>query len=47
MQADHSIPTRIFTVRELLRYDGEDGPVYIALQGIVYDLRVVIINLRG
>ena len=38
MQADDSIPTHVFTVRELLRYDGEDGPIYIALQGIVYDV---------
>jgi predicted heme/steroid binding protein len=27
-----------FTERQLRRYDGEDGPVYVAFQGIVYDL---------
>ncbi|MEJ2600398.1 MAG: cytochrome b5 domain-containing protein [Anaerolineales bacterium] len=38
MQADDFPPTRVFTVQELLRYDGEAGPMYIAHQGIVYDV---------
>jgi predicted heme/steroid binding protein len=29
---------RLFTQRELHRYDGEDGPMYIAYQGVVYDV---------
>jgi predicted heme/steroid binding protein len=29
---------RSFTEHELKRYDGEDGPVYIACDGIVYDV---------
>jgi predicted heme/steroid binding protein len=29
---------RLFTLSELRRYDGEDGPMYIACQGIVYDV---------
>ena len=31
-------PERLFTLRELRAYDGEDGQVYIAFQGIVYDV---------
>jgi predicted heme/steroid binding protein len=31
-------PTRLFTPEELLHYDGEDGPIYVAYQGIVYDV---------
>lgn len=31
-------PERLFTQRELHRYDGEDGRIYIAYQGIVYDV---------
>jgi len=27
-----------FTERELLRYNGEDGPMFIAYQGVVYDV---------
>jgi predicted heme/steroid binding protein len=27
-----------FTERSLHRYDGEDGPMYIAFQGVVYDV---------
>ena len=27
-----------FTERELLQYNGEDNPMYIAYQGIVYDV---------
>jgi len=38
MQTDDLPPTRVFTVRELLRYDGEAGPMFIAHQGIVYDV---------
>jgi predicted heme/steroid binding protein len=29
---------RVFTIAELRRYDGEDGPLYIAHAGIVYDV---------
>jgi predicted heme/steroid binding protein len=29
---------RVFTARELQRYDGEDGPMYIAYEGVVYDV---------
>jgi predicted heme/steroid binding protein len=29
---------REFSETELRRYDGEDGPLYIAYQGIVYDV---------
>jgi predicted heme/steroid binding protein len=31
-------PERLFTIQELMRYNGEDGPMYIAYQGIVYDV---------
>jgi predicted heme/steroid binding protein len=27
-----------FTKQSLRRYDGEDGPMYIAFQGVVYDV---------
>ncbi len=29
---------KTFTIQELRRYDGETGPMYIAYQGIVYDV---------
>ncbi len=29
---------RIFTLTELRRYDGEDGPLYVACGGVVYDV---------
>ena len=29
---------KIFSERELLHFDGEDGPAYIAYNGIVYDV---------
>jgi predicted heme/steroid binding protein len=29
---------RVFTARDLLRYDGDDGQIYIAYQGVVYDV---------
>jgi predicted heme/steroid binding protein len=29
---------RTFTLRELRRLDGEDGPAYIAYHGVVYDV---------
>lgn len=29
---------RQFSERELRRYNGEDGPLYIAFEGIVYDV---------
>lgn len=29
---------RTFTLAELRRFDGEQGPMYIAYQGIVYDI---------
>lgn len=29
---------RQYTLRELRQYDGEGGPIYIAYQGIVYDV---------
>jgi predicted heme/steroid binding protein len=29
---------RIFTPRELIQFDGESGPMYIAYAGIVYDV---------
>ncbi len=40
MNADHNANSfdKIFTERELLRYDGEDRPMYIAYEGIVYDV---------
>jgi predicted heme/steroid binding protein len=28
----------VFTLRELRRFDGEDGPMYIACHGIVYEV---------
>jgi predicted heme/steroid binding protein len=28
----------IFTVQQLRRYDGEDGPMYIAYGGVIYDV---------
>jgi predicted heme/steroid binding protein len=31
-------PLPQFTERELRRYNGEDGPLYIAFEGIVYDV---------
>lgn len=31
-------PERIFSINELRRFDGESGPIYIAYQGIVYDV---------
>ncbi len=38
MRTGPASPERVFTELELRRYDGEAGPVYIAYQGIVYDL---------
>lgn len=38
MQTGPPDPETIFTERQLRRYDGEAGPVYVAFQGIVYDL---------
>jgi predicted heme/steroid binding protein len=38
MHAGELIPRRVFSERELLRYNGDDGPMYIAHQGIVYDV---------
>jgi predicted heme/steroid binding protein len=38
MHAGDWISGRVFTQRELLRYNGDDGPMYIAHQGIVYDV---------
>ena len=32
------IDERIFTEQELRRYDGENGPQYIAFNGIIYDI---------
>lgn len=32
------IPERTFTEQELRRYSGDDGPLYVAYQGIVYDV---------
>jgi predicted heme/steroid binding protein len=29
---------RLFTEQELRRFDGEDGPAYVAFQGVVYDV---------
>lgn len=29
---------RLFTSHELRRYDGESGPMYVAYQGVVYDV---------
>lgn len=29
---------RVFTINELRKYDGEDGPMYVAYHGIVYEL---------
>ncbi len=31
-------PERLFTEMELLRYDGERNPMYIACHGVVYDV---------
>jgi predicted heme/steroid binding protein len=31
-------PERLFTEIELRRYDGERNPMYIACQGVVYDV---------
>jgi predicted heme/steroid binding protein len=31
-------PEKLFTLQELLRYNGEDGPMYVAYQGVVYDV---------
>lgn len=33
-----NVPERIFSIDELRRFDGESGPIYIAYQGIVYDV---------
>jgi predicted heme/steroid binding protein len=33
---DESLP--LFTEQQLRRYDGENGPMYVAYQGIVYDV---------
>jgi predicted heme/steroid binding protein len=38
MHAGDLTPRRVFTVHELLRYNGDDGRMYIAHQGIVYDV---------
>jgi predicted heme/steroid binding protein len=33
------MPERVFTTRELQRYNGERGePAYVAYQGVVYDV---------
>ena len=29
---------KTFKVKDLLSYDGENGPIYIAYQGVVYDV---------
>lgn len=29
---------KIYTPAELARFDGEDGPIYIAYRGIIYDV---------
>lgn len=29
---------RTFTERDLLRFDGETGPMYVACDGVVYDV---------
>jgi predicted heme/steroid binding protein len=33
-----TIPEKYFTLQELLRFDGENGPIYVAYNGIVYDV---------
>jgi predicted heme/steroid binding protein len=43
MEAQQSLSSgadaeKIFTERELQRYNGEDEPMYVAYQGIVYDV---------
>jgi predicted heme/steroid binding protein len=35
---DENKPERLFTLNELRRYDGENAPMYIACDGIVYDV---------
>ncbi len=32
------IDEKTFTLRELQRYDGDSGPMYIAFDGVVYDV---------
>ena len=36
--AVHMIEERSFTKRELLSYDGDGQPAYVAFRGIVYDV---------
>jgi predicted heme/steroid binding protein len=40
MNLEYSLypPEKVFTERELLRYNGDDGPMYVAYQGVVYDV---------
>ena len=38
MPCDFTGSEPTFTLRELRRFDGEDGLIYVAYRGIVYDL---------
>jgi predicted heme/steroid binding protein len=38
MQHDGEPEEKLLTERELRNYNGEDGPVYIAFNGIIYDV---------
>lgn len=38
MQTGDPTEEQLFTEIELRRYDGDNGPMYVAFQGIIYDV---------